>query len=136
MRVLWLATSPSLYLEGKVMGWIGSLEHIIRMHCPEIELGIAFEHVYDKFKVERNGVTYYPINFGKGISNILKLKFNGNNNWFIKRPLLMEIVGDFKPDIIHCFGSEWNWGLLAKETSVPMVLHMQGFINIYNEYYR
>lgn len=132
MRVLWLATSPSLYLEGKVMGWIGSLEHIIRMHCPEIELGIAFEHVDDKFKVERNGVTYYPINFGKGMSNVLKLKFNGNNNWFIKKPLLMEIVDDFKPDIIHCFGSEWNWGLLAKETSVPMVLHMQGFINIYN----
>lgn len=132
MRVLWLATSPSLYDEGKVMGWIGSLENIVRKYCPEIELGIAFEHSDREFKVERNGVTYYPINFSATIISTLKLKYNGNNNWFLKKPLLMKILEDFKPDIIHCFGSEWNWGLLAKETKIPFILHMQGFINLYN----
>ena len=133
MKVLWLATSPSLYVEGKVMGWIGALEHLVREHCPEIELGITFEYADSEFKVQRNGVTYYPISLNRKVKDIIKMKLNGNDNWYLKRPLLVKVVEDFKPDIIHCFGSEWNWGLLAKETEVPVVLHMQGFINIYND---
>jgi len=133
MRVLWLATSPSLYIEGKTMGWIGALEHVIRKHSPEIELGIAFEYPDSKFKVERSGVTYYPINLKPGWADILKMKFNGNDNWYLKKPILLNIIEDFNPDIIHCFGSEWNWGLIADEIKTPVVLHMQGFINIYND---
>lgn len=133
MRVLWLATSPSLYVEGVVMGWIGSLEHIMREHCPEIELGIAFEHNDSNFKVERDGVTYYPINLKLSGKDIIKMKFNGNDNWYLKKPVVIKIIDDFKPDIIHCFGSEWNWGLIANETKTPIVLHMQGYINIYND---
>lgn len=133
MRVLWLATSPSLYEEGKTMGWIGALEHVIRQHCPQIELGIAFEHTDAEFKVERSGVTYYPINISHSLSDVIKIKLRGNNNWFLKKPLLKKIIEDFKPDVIHCFGSEWNWGLITNETNVPLVLHMQGFINIYHD---
>jgi hypothetical protein len=73
MRVLWLATSPSLYVEGVVMGWIGSLEHIMREHCPEIELGITFEHNDSNFKVEKDGVTYYPINLKLSGKDIIKM---------------------------------------------------------------
>lgn len=133
MRVLWLATSPSLYEEGKVMGWIGALEQVIRQHCPQIELGIAFEHTDTEFKVERNGVTYYPVNISRRLLDVIKIKLKGNNNWFLKKPLLKKVIEDFKPDVIHCFGSEWNWGLITNETNVPLVLHMQGFINIYHD---
>lgn len=133
MKVLWLATSPSLYCEGKVMGWIGSLEHIVRQYAPEIELGIAFEYEDSDFKVNRDGVTYYPIYLNLTVKDIIKMKFNGNDNWYKKKPLLKKVVEDFKPDVIHCFGSEWNWGLLSLETQIPIVLHMQGFINIYND---
>lgn len=132
MNVLWLATSPSLYCEEKVMGWIGSLENIIKQYCPEIKLAIAFEHSDSKFKVEKKSVTYYPINLNLKIKDVIKMKFNGNDNWYIKKPILESIIEDFKPDIIHCFGSEWNWGLIAENTSVPLVLHIQGFINIIN----
>lgn len=115
------------------MGWIGSLEHIVREHCPDIDLGIVFEYADPSFKVNKNGVTYYPINPTVRCYDTLKMKFNGNDNWYLKKHLLIKVVEDFKPDVIHCFGSEWNWGLLANETNVPMVLHMQGFINIYND---
>ncbi|MHB9141278.1 MAG: hypothetical protein ACYC25_05345, partial [Paludibacter sp.] len=64
MRVLWFAVTPSLYGENTVShnggGWIASLERIIRT-CPEIELGIAFEHK-DNNKTEKQGVVYYPLN--------------------------------------------------------------------------
>lgn len=113
------------------MGWIGALEHIVREFCPKIDLGIAFEYPDIHFKVQKNGVTYFPINIKLKKADILKMKFNGNDNWYLKKPLLVKVIDDFKPDIIHCFGSEWNWGLIAEGTNIPIVLHMQGFVNIY-----
>ncbi|MCM1451595.1 MAG: glycosyltransferase [Clostridium sp.] len=130
MKVLWLATSPSLYNEQKVMSWIGALEDVIRSFCPQIELGIAFEYTDSNFKCIRDNVTYYPIDLKLSKTNGLKLKFLHNNNWVFKKPHLSKIIDDFNPDIIQCFGSEWNWGLIASETNVPVVVHMQGFINI------
>ncbi|MCF0233145.1 MAG: hypothetical protein HUJ63_13045, partial [Enterococcus sp.] len=132
MRVLWLATAPSLFDESKVMGWIASLEAIVRKHCTNIELGITFEYDDERFKVQRDNVTYYPIKICKSFCDVVRMKFNGNDNWYLKREPLLKIIEDFKPDIIHCFGSEWNWGLISKETRVPIVVHMQGFYNIYN----
>ena len=37
------------------------------------------------------------------------------------------------PDVIQCFGSEWPYGLIAECTNIPVVIHMQGFSNIYSE---
>lgn len=113
------------------MGWIGSLEYIVKQHCQNINLGIAFEFPDKNFKVEKNGVTYYPINLNLKPKDIIKMKFNGNDNWYKKEPLLKNVIDDFNPDIIHCFGSEWNWGLISNSIDVPMVLHMQGFSSIY-----
>lgn len=42
--------------------------------------------------------------------------------------LLLEVVDDFKPDIIHIFGSENIYGLLTYHTQVPIVLHIQGLL--------
>lgn len=132
MRVLWLATAPSLYDEQKVMGWIASLERIVRKYCTDIDLGIAFEFTDDKFKVQRDNVVYYPISLNKTFKDICKMKCNGNDDWYLKGPRIHQVIDDFCPDIIHCFGSEWNWGLITRETDIPVVIHMQGFINIYH----
>jgi len=132
MRVLWMAITPSLYDETKEGGWIASLERIVRQHSPDIQLGITFEYNDDKFKVERDNVTYYPINISRKFRDVLKMKFNGNDNWYLKKTLLLKVIEDFKPDVIHCFGSEWNWGLISQSINIPVVIHMQGFVNIYD----
>ena len=62
----------------------------------------------------------------------LRLKLNYVNDWKFLRPLAHKVINDFKPDIIHCFGSEWPFGLIADEVDIPVVIHMQGFINIYS----
>ena len=132
MRVLWMAITPSLYDETKEGGWIASLERIVRKYCPDMQLGITFEYNDDKFKVIRDNVTYYPINISRTFRDVLKMKFNGNDNWYLKKPLLLKVIEDFKPDVIHCFGSEWNWGLITQSINIPVVIHMQGFVNIYD----
>lgn len=132
MRVLWFSVTPSMYEEKTYGGWVASLERIIRKYADGIQLGIAFEHPDLCFKVEREGVTYYPMNKATSRLRQLRLKLNYANDWKFLRPLAHNVINDFKPDIIHCFGSEWPFGLLAGEVDVPIVIHMQGFINIYS----
>lgn len=133
MRVLWFSVTPSLYDEKKYGGWIASLEKIVRQYGNEIELAIAFEYQESKFKVAKDGVFYYPMNISNTIKDRLIEKIDFEYKWERLRVKMLEIIDDFKPDMIQCFGSEWPYGLIAEYTNVPVVIHMQGFANIYNE---
>lgn len=139
MRVLWFAVTPSMYgsstLGHNGGGWIASLEKMLRA-CPEIELGVAFEHSDDQFKVQQEGVSYYPIHFQESIWDKLRRKLDAG---YADRRLIEwchKIINDFKPDVIHVFGSEWAFGLLCKTQNVPVVIHIQGIANPYlNAYF-
>ena len=74
MRVLWFSCTPSCYDIISKGGWIESLERIVKLYLPEVQLGIAFEHVDRKFKVEHSGVTYYPINCEYGMVKKIRNK--------------------------------------------------------------
>ena len=105
--------------------WIEALEKIFRKYLPEVELGIAFEHQDELFKVERDGVIYYPIH--------VKRTASPKHNFDLLRPYYKRVIGDFSPDVVHCFGTErWHYGLLAKNVNVPFVIHIMGFMNIYD----
>lgn len=131
MRVLWFSPSPSLYSETLSGGWIASLERLIKSQCPDIELGIAFEHNDRCFKVDKGGTTYYPICKSTSFKDKLDVLFNFNAVWRLLKPHCLRVIDDFKPDIIHCFGSEWPFALVARDIDIPVVVHMQGFNNIY-----
>ena len=125
MRVLWFAMTSSCYDVKNTGSWIEALEKIFRKYLPDVELGIAFEHQDDVFRVNRNGVAYYPIHIERTSSP--------KHNYELLRPKYLDTVKDFKPDIVHCFGTErWHYGLLAKEVGVPFVIHIMGFMNIYD----
>lgn len=129
MRVLWFAINPSMYDEKKVGGWIASLERIMRQYHPEISLGIAFEHEDTCFRKESGNVTYYPMHKKISGKDKFRVKFDYAYDWQLLKKNVMAVVEDFKPDIIQCFGSEWPFAAIASEVSVPVVVHMQGFMN-------
>lgn len=131
MRVLWFSVTPSNYDTKTFGGWISSLEKIVHKYCKEIVLGIAFEHNDDIYKKEKDGIVYYPIKIFKNKIDNLKWRLDPNYEWKLLRPKLINIVNDFQPDIIQCFGSEWPFGLIVQEVDIPVVIHMQGFSNIY-----
>lgn len=133
MRILWFSVTPALYDEKKYGGWIASLERIVRQHGKGIELAIAFEYQESEFKVVKNDTIYYPINISNTIKDRLIEKVDFKYKWERLKTKMLKIIDDFKPDVIQCFGSEWQYGLIAEHTSVPVVIHMQGFANIYNE---
>lgn len=133
MKVLWFSVTPSMFDEKKYGGWIASLERIVEKYSEDIELAIAFEYKDDRFKVKKGKNTYYIIKEFNSISDRLKEKKQFDYKWNKIRPQMIKIIEDFKPDIIQCFGSEWLYGLIAEYVDIPVVIHMQGFANIYNE---
>lgn len=133
MRVLWFSVTPSLFDEKKYGGWIASLEQIVRSNNSQVELAIAFEYDSPEFKVNKGGTTYYPINVSNSIKDRLIEKVDFDYRWNRLKPKMLSIINDFKPDIIQCFGTEWPYGLISQYTNIPVVIHMQGFTNIYNE---
>ena len=133
MKVLWFeVTVPSRYRnEGSVIGgWQDSLESIVRS-CPEIELSVAFESQEDTSRIV-DGVAYYPIK----LNCSKREKRKTSSFWEIKSkkllPKLKELIEIVCPDVIHVFGTEWPFGLVAELTEVPVVIHIQGSIVFYN----
>lgn len=139
MRVLWFTNTPSLYQQSANSynggGWIESLELHIRKKS-NIDLGVSFFHPDTVFKVQKENVTYYPICNKRNILKKIQYQFNSTRKEKEEIQSFLRIVSDFNPDIIHVFGSEMPFGLIAKYTSTPVVLHIQGVLNpVMNAWY-
>lgn len=136
MKVLWFEISvPGRYKSEKapVSGWQDSLEQIVRT-CKDIELTIAFEGTAGMLPKEVDGVKYIPL--VPHYSFWDKKYRNEANRWNKANkvvPLAVKCVEEVKPDVIHCFGTEWEFGQVARYTDIPVVIHMQGCIAPYND---
>ncbi|KAB1155784.1 glycosyltransferase family 4 protein [Flavobacterium luteum] len=142
MKTLWFTNTPSKYDQGKHSyhggGWIESLEELVSEH-KDIELAISFFHK-DGFQKERIGnTTYYPILRKSAKKTPLKHIINNwtgkieNSNYILQ---MKKIIEDFKPDLIHVFGTEGIFTSIQSETTIPVVIHLQGLINpIVNAYF-
>lgn len=134
MKVLWFeCTTPGRYKDkGAVLGgWQDSLEQIVRT-IPDIDLTIAFEYTESSRIKIIDGIKYIPIT----ISYTKEEKKQATKSWDIHSEKLVlqmqQIINEVKPDIIHIFGTEWAYGLIAEHTNIPVVIHIQGAIVPYN----
>lgn len=87
-------------------------------------MGIAFETKFkEKFNIVENKVTYYPINLWHDYKRKLEKSINVKAEKYII-PYCLDIIQDFKPDIIRLLGSEKVFGLIY---NIPIIIHLQGF---------
>lgn len=134
MKVLWFDISiPSRYLNtGQVTaGWQDALENIVAP-CKDIELYVAFEtHVPAEVKVF-DGITFIPMltHYSFWENKISQHTWNISERKVIEQG--RKIIEQYQPDVIHVFGNEWPYGLLAQYTDVPLVIHIQGSIIPYD----
>ncbi len=132
MRILWFSVTPSLFNPHSNGhnggGWIASLEQIVRKN-KDIELGVAFNFPDNGFKYENDGVSYYPI---KPEMRSFFGKLTGRSDDGNKTAKFLQIIEDFKPDLIQIFGSENEFGAICRLTKIPVVIHMQGCIPPYH----
>lgn len=132
MRVLWFSVTPSLFNPHSNShnggGWIASLEQIVKSE-DSVQLGVAFNFSDGQFRYVKDGVTYYPILQQKKsiIDKMLKKDFRQ-----AQLDQYLQIINDFKPDIIQIFGSENDFGVICGNTDIPVVIHMQGCLPPYH----
>lgn len=145
MRVLWFVNTTSNFpIKGKTLynggGWISSLESAISKE-PNISLGVCFNLDGQPGKIIYNKVCYYPLAYyHKNIFERIKDFCKKNTSSPVDNsPLLQEylkVIDDFKPDIIHVFGTECDFGLISLYTTIPVVIHIQGILIPYlNAYF-
>lgn len=133
MKILWFTNTPSLYKSHggyNGVGWISSLEKLIT-EKKNIELAIAFFYTEKFFKVAQNGVTYYPISKSNKLSDKIDrfIRYDRQEENEVKNYL--RVIEDFKPDIIHIFGTEKSFGLIADRVNIPVIIHIQGLLEPY-----
>lgn len=131
MKVLWFEiTAPKNYTgdTGVLGGWQDSLEEAV-MAMPEVELYVAFEtnNPSDPIKTI-NGITYLPMCFSYSLWDKVKSKFSWSAIEREVKDKSLPVIELVRPDIIHVFGCEWPYGVVASLTSVPVVIHIQGAI--------
>ncbi|MEO6683140.1 MAG: glycosyltransferase [Ginsengibacter sp.] len=137
MRVLWFTNSPSLssdFLDNEKVGssWIGALEGELTK-LKDIELGIAF-NLFNSRKTSFtiNQTKYFPVSKIDPLNRITKITQRWAKKIQGKKDLqpYLDIIDDFQPDVIHIFGTEEVYGLIASETHIPCIIHIQGNLNV------
>lgn len=141
MRVLWIASSEGLFAATSERsynggGWIAGLQTAVNLYYNDISLGLAFlTHKKLPFKVEKDNCIYYPVNDNKSFLEKIVDRITPRDT----KPHYIEylkIIEDFKPDILHIFGVELPYSYLVGLTDIPIVVHLQGFLNPYlNAYF-
>lgn len=141
MRVLWFTNTSSCYSEqsGKGYnggGWIASLEEELKKSS-DVELGVCFysRNAIISKKEKQGGTVYYILPRPKKtlyyslITILGKDEQSSEMHEKIAMPDLLNVIDDFRPDIIHVFGSENIYGLVAKYIRIPLILHIQGILS-------
>lgn len=145
MRILWIASPSCNYVPvGQTSGgyngggWVSSLQNEL-LKREDITLGIAFCMDGQPEKVEQEGTTYYIMpdhskRLKDKIIDFVRINDASRDEvvWPQYTDRLMAIIADFKPDVIHIFGSELYQDLAALVTGdIPTVLHVQGLLSLY-----
>lgn len=134
IRVLWFSNTSVDYTKSSSGynggGWISALKDKV-IETGNIELAVAFYgNPKDKHLI-KNNVSYYPISFDRKISSRLKRSFSKEQQEHDHIIEFKSIIKSFKPDLVHVFGTEKPFGLIAQHTDVPTIIHLQGLINPY-----
>lgn len=142
MRVLWFSNRPpqgAINSKTRVGGsWIESLEKDILMNS-DIDLGIVFNDLQKEpkeIKSETSRTKYFMVPrypFGKFDRFYGRVFATPPSEKSLKQYL--NIVNDFKPDVILFFGTESDFPLIIPELKVPSVIWFQGNLTVYEMMY-
>ncbi|MDD4097764.1 MAG: hypothetical protein PHC30_03245, partial [Lentisphaeria bacterium] len=113
---------------------MGAFLKTMRQFAPEVELGVAFEWRREATMAwgdNREGITLYPMRIFANKWSVLKKNIFFEQESALLLPELRQAVADFRPDVIHCFGSENALGIICGHTEIPSAIHIQGFLPSY-----
>ncbi|MBN9383795.1 MAG: glycosyltransferase family 4 protein [Chitinophagaceae bacterium] len=141
LRVLWFSITPGLSQHrGNNSfgggGWIASLQHAVES-SPDVELGFVF-YSDDQLAPFTAGKThYYPVRrIGYSKKTRLLNRVTRKTEYEENLPHFLQIIHDFKPDVIHVHGTESPFGLIVKHIrDIPVLISIQGVLTVYEKKY-
>jgi glycosyltransferase involved in cell wall biosynthesis len=113
--------------------WVDALlDEILKSKNLNIALGVPVnEKTLQKYKKEE--ITLYglpnPTETNIFIKTFKRLTYSIETGQIIN--YASQVIKDFNPDIIQIFGSENPFGLIVKQQSKPVMIHIQGFLLIW-----
>lgn len=133
MKILWFSNTPANGIrhfdnESVKGGWLQSFDELIQ---DKIELHVAFYYPghFSSFKYGKT--TYHPIS--RKNWKMFSVKATLFNTIVHKEDLgiYTAIIQKVQPDLIHIHGTENPFGYLLQAVDVPVVISIQGIINVY-----
>ncbi len=145
MRILICSMSPANYSCDPGYNGAGWINSFLAEFEKRSDLQVAWVfNVQNPMPIrEINGTKYYPVcDVRKSFFMRIKGGLFLNDIEFDKEfwpyyvSEYLKVIEDFQPDVIHVFGSEYYYGLVASETEIPVFLHLQGVLcELYNAYF-
>lgn len=137
MKILWFSNTPAngeevLEESSGRGGWLSSLDKALN---GKVELSVAFYYARYTGVFKHKGVTYYPICKKNWRLNIIHSNIFGVFRDQEDLPEYLNIIQIVQPDVIHIHGSENPFGCIIGNTSVPVVLSIQGICTVYTHKY-
>lgn len=132
MKILWF-TNNSVNLNKELTrgGWMQSLAHHLTLD-ESLQLYIATRYSGKQLrKITEQNTTYFLVPDRR---NLLQKRID---IIFNREPIAdlvqryLAVIDEIKPDIIHIFGTEMEYGLVIGLTDIPVVIHIQGVLQPY-----
>lgn len=142
-KILWFSLSPcgSLRRDGTkrvIQGWMISLEDEIKKH-QEIELHVAYFSHTESNVFAFEGVTYHPMLCPKSKTPLSRILARHKSISCMDQkmlPLMLQVVNEVEPNLIHIHGTEERFGLIQDYIKdIPIVFSIQGLLAPYSEKY-
>lgn len=130
MKVLWFVNTPPSGPSSdgsRGGGWMSALSAALRGRG-DVELGIAFFGPRGTEPPGSGSPALFPlVRPGDPLSRALRFfRIASQDGPDLER--CAAVVGRFRPDLVHVFGTERVFGLLAGIVRVPVVVHLQGLM--------
>jgi glycosyltransferase involved in cell wall biosynthesis len=139
MRILYLlynqqASAKEFIDNPKIsLSWVDALlDELVKSDNVSIALAVP---INDKTiqKSQKKGITVFglPNPEEKGVIRKAYKRLSRSTENLKVNDYIEEIVKDFDPDIIQVFGSENIFGLVANKINKPLVIHIQGYLFVW-----
>ena len=108
------------------------LEELVKCENLNIALVVPINsYGFQKYQTER--ITLFGLPNPKAINFFKKIYKKITQE--LENPAInsyaSQAISDFKPDIIQIFGSENPFGLILNEHSIPVIIHIQGYLQVW-----
>ena len=107
-------------------GWIWALVQKLLVY-PGMELAVSFEGNGVQGECI-NGIIHYPVSVSGSLKRHLIRKLSPDFEVQLLLPEMQKVIKKFQPDVIYIFGSENAFGEICGHTSIPCIIHLQGFL--------